>query len=253
MFAGSPSPQSKPSIPRTKVYAKAASVHELNRGIERREFVTVFQPYVSSNTGAVVALEATLRWMHPRRGYLAPCDFLCEATQYGLLDDLASVLLEQAALASARWSSSLRTNRDRSNLQVPVVVSMPGATFSTPLGQRHIVLLPGIGSQIAVKRPSDCIEILDAIGVKKIDLTYCDDTRAFLTAVLERRSASAKATVVGVSTLLQWYVSAEHGVPLVQGDFICPPTREECVEAALKRWLSTFNALNASSEIYPIN
>ena len=58
---------------------------DLQRAVERNELVLHYQPKVDLVTGAVVAVEALLRWYHPRRGVLYPGDFLQLAEESGLI------------------------------------------------------------------------------------------------------------------------------------------------------------------------
>jgi diguanylate cyclase (GGDEF)-like protein len=69
---------------------------ELQRALERQEIVALYQPIISTGTGSIVGLEALCRWKHPRRGLLAPADFLPVAEETGLIVPLGEVVLRQA-------------------------------------------------------------------------------------------------------------------------------------------------------------
>lgn len=219
MFAASSQvPGSTSSVPRVKAFGRAVRPAEIQRALALGQFIAVFQPFVYPRTGAVALLEATVRWRHPLRGILAPSDFLCEADQYGLLDDIALELSRQAALASS---------------PIPIAVSLSGA------------VLRSMSAQMAV---SESVASLRAL--RRIDLSHCSDTRAALTPHLIRREGGADIALTGVGTLLKWYVVSEYGVQLVQGDFICPPMPRHAIGEALQRWRLTFDAINACSETY---
>lgn len=208
--------QAAPQPRRAGVFPRAVRADEILRGLARGEFHAVFQPWVDTRTGAVVLLEATLRWRHPACGLLAPCDFLCEADQHNLLEHVALALVAQTADDAAHpWP-------------VPVVASLSGAVLR--------------GSRIR----------LDADALpRRIDLADCDDTRAALTRRL--KLVGAGLALSGVDTLLRWYVAAESGAPLVQGDFICAPTPRRELAAALRRWQATFDAINACADYVPLS
>ena len=54
--------------------------------------------------GATVAgAEALIRWRHPRRGTMAPTDFLPLAERAGLIDAIGNFVLEQACRTAAGW------------------------------------------------------------------------------------------------------------------------------------------------------
>lgn len=58
---------------------------ELRAAINNDELELFFQPRVSMRTGKIVGVEALLRWSHPERGLLLPCDFIATAKQSGLI------------------------------------------------------------------------------------------------------------------------------------------------------------------------
>ena len=78
---------------------------ELQKAIEHREFELQYQPIVAEATGAVVALEALVRWQHPMRGLLGPDQFLPFAEECGLTVPLGEQILELAAAQLDRWEA----------------------------------------------------------------------------------------------------------------------------------------------------
>lgn len=76
---------------------------DLVGAIERGEFRLEYQPMVRLGGGVVVGAEALLRWRHPRRGTIAPNDFLPVAEEANLLDGIGVFVLDQAARAAATW------------------------------------------------------------------------------------------------------------------------------------------------------
>ena len=76
----------------------------LLRALERGEFAMRYQPVVSLETGAVVGLEALLRWEHPERGTLPPAEFLAEAEDSGLAGPLLGLALGDACRLAADFA-----------------------------------------------------------------------------------------------------------------------------------------------------
>ncbi len=76
---------------------------EMHSGIERREFVLAYQPFLRSPQGKVDACEALLRWNHPFRGTLPPGDFLPLAERVGLIRELDLIALDLASHQAAAW------------------------------------------------------------------------------------------------------------------------------------------------------
>jgi EAL domain-containing protein (putative c-di-GMP-specific phosphodiesterase class I) len=99
---------------------------DLDGAIERGEFRLEFQPVVRLGGGTVVGAEALLRWRHPRRGTIAPNDFLPLAEQAGLTDSLGEWVLEQAARAAAGWPRTAERPGFVSVNVVPTSLDGPG-------------------------------------------------------------------------------------------------------------------------------
>jgi diguanylate cyclase len=86
--------------PRT---SESELLDDLGRALERGEFRLEYQPVVRLGSGAVAGAEALLRWRHPRRGTLAPADFLPLAERSGLIGGIGAHVLEEACRAAAAW------------------------------------------------------------------------------------------------------------------------------------------------------
>jgi len=84
------------------------TVEQLRLGLARGELRVHFQPQVAVSGGAVVGLEALVRWQHPRRGLLGPDAFLDLAEQHGLMAELTAQVLEDAVRRAARWRADGR-------------------------------------------------------------------------------------------------------------------------------------------------
>ena len=59
--------------------------HDLRRAIEAEQFVLHYQPQINVTTGAVVGVEALVRWNHPTLGLLPPSEFIPVAEEAGLI------------------------------------------------------------------------------------------------------------------------------------------------------------------------
>jgi diguanylate cyclase (GGDEF)-like protein/PAS domain S-box-containing protein len=80
---------------------------ELRQAIPRREFVLDYQPLVDLHAGQVVAVEALVRWEHPKHGILLPADFLTIAEQTAQIGPLARLVLELALGALREWDAKV--------------------------------------------------------------------------------------------------------------------------------------------------
>lgn len=76
---------------------------ELRRGIDQGELRVHYQPRVALRSGHLCGVEALARWQHPRRGLLAPDQFIGIAEDSGLIHRLGEVVLDEAVAQGARW------------------------------------------------------------------------------------------------------------------------------------------------------
>jgi diguanylate cyclase (GGDEF)-like protein len=76
---------------------------DLQRAIDEKQFELYYQPVVHLASGAVVGVEALVRWHHPTRGLLQPGDFIPLAETTGAIVPLGRWILERACRDAARW------------------------------------------------------------------------------------------------------------------------------------------------------
>jgi diguanylate cyclase (GGDEF)-like protein len=65
-----------------------------------------YQPQVEIGTGAVVGVEALLRWQHPVRGPVSPDELIKAAEQSSVMRLLTRWVIEQAVIQLAKWSAA---------------------------------------------------------------------------------------------------------------------------------------------------
>ena len=68
----------------TRLRERRALVKDLETAIERNELLLHYQPQVDANDD-IFGFEALLRWRHPRRGLVAPGEFVPVAEESGLI------------------------------------------------------------------------------------------------------------------------------------------------------------------------
>jgi diguanylate cyclase (GGDEF)-like protein len=76
---------------------------DLSRAIDTGELCLHYQPRVSVATGAIVGVEALLRWSHPAFGEVDPSWFMPQAEQTELMTPLTDHVIEQAVSQCAMW------------------------------------------------------------------------------------------------------------------------------------------------------
>jgi len=76
---------------------------DLRGAIERGEICAFFQPIVRLSTGELSGFEALARWRHPRRGFLAPDDFLGLMSEMGMMVELGAHMMRASAMQLGAW------------------------------------------------------------------------------------------------------------------------------------------------------
>jgi diguanylate cyclase (GGDEF)-like protein/PAS domain S-box-containing protein len=103
---------------------------DIQKALERNEFVLHYQPLVSVETTEISGLEALVRWQHPERGMISPAEFIPLAEETGLIIPLGSWVLETACCEARRLQQrypqqpplSMSVNLSSRQLQWPGIV-----------------------------------------------------------------------------------------------------------------------------------
>ena len=120
---------------------------DLRRAIEQEEFVLHYQPIVLLHTGEVTGVEALVRWQHPRKGMIAPPQFIPIAEETGLIVPLGRWVVKEASRQAARWQKlrglplTLTVNVSGHQIQSEgVIEDVRAALEESGLDARHLVL-----------------------------------------------------------------------------------------------------------------
>jgi len=118
---------------------------DLREAVRKNQFILHYQAQVDS-TGRLTGVEALVRWQHPKRGLVAPLDFIPLAEETGLILPLGQWVLETACAQLVAWAARAET------AQLTLAVNVSARQF------RH----PGFVEQV--------LAILDRLGVKSLKL-----------------------------------------------------------------------------------
>ena len=96
----------------------------LRAAFEAGELRVHYQPQVALASGAVVGVEALVRWQHPTRGLVSPNSFLPLAERIGLIRPLTMFVLESALDEVRGWA--------RAGQDVSVAVNLSASMLDEP-------------------------------------------------------------------------------------------------------------------------
>ena len=247
----------------------------LKKAIENDEIKAFFQPQVDIKTGQIVGLEALARWITEDGTIIPPAEFISEAEEYGLIDALTDVVLEQACDWNQKWYSM-------GLCRVPVAVNISGRQFhnETQLlclvdkalndsGLPPYLLELELTESSAMYDPENAQRIiqtlldnnircaLDDFGtgysslsvLRSFPLKKLKIDRSFILQLNERKNLEiVRATIVmahalnlsvlaeGVETRKNFEILKELGCDIIQGYLFSRPLSPEQTELLLMRW-----------------
>ena len=86
---------------------RARVANDLHAALPTGQLSLEYQPIVALASGAVHMAEALLRWRHPRRGRMAPMDFVPIAEANGMIVEIGEWVFHEAARQTQLWRSRL--------------------------------------------------------------------------------------------------------------------------------------------------
>jgi diguanylate cyclase (GGDEF)-like protein len=144
-------------------------LQELQSAIAMQAFDVKYQPSVAADGGAMIGVEALLRWQHPTRGAIAPSIFIPLAEQSGLMSQLGEIALRRALTDGARWPT-LSVAVNLSPLQIRdlwLVDLVANLIKETAIDPARVVL--EVTEGVLIDNPQDAqtrLEALRALGVR---------------------------------------------------------------------------------------
>ncbi len=155
------------------VRVKRESIEHIRQALAQREFVLYYQPKVNMRSGALVGVEALIRWQHPEHGILSPAAFLPLIEDQAIGIALGEWVIEAALAQMEAWRAkgfeiAVSVNIGAQHLQQDNFV-----TRLTDMLNRHPRVSPGcLALEILetsaledVVRVSEVMRVCQAMGV----------------------------------------------------------------------------------------
>lgn len=238
------------------------------------EFTVYYQPQINAKTGELVGLEALVRWLHPKYGFIPPNEFIPIAEETGLVNEIDEFVLRTACRQQKQWiTTGLKA--------VPVSVNISAHQFKhknlfekiqnilkeTEISPKWLHI--EITESATISDMSATIKILNkfkAIGVKvllddfgtgysslnhlknlpvntlKIDKSFVDqiahrehEKAIAYTLIQLAHSLNMDVIAEGVETVEQLSVLQEHDCDTIQGYLFSKPLPANSLETLLSK------------------
>lgn len=138
--------------------------NDLRNAIAKQQLVLHYQPKVNVLSGAVVGMEALLRWQHPQRGFISPAQFIPVAEESGLINEIGDWVLRQAVLQQRLWLSL-------GYQIVPIAVNLSARQFNQKdLVEKFVGIVREIGVPINFIQLELTESMLMDVGVNSLEV-----------------------------------------------------------------------------------
>jgi diguanylate cyclase (GGDEF)-like protein/PAS domain S-box-containing protein len=151
----------------------------LRLALKRDELILHYQPKINLQTGAVVGVEALVRWQHPELGLMSPMRFIPVAEETGLIVPMGDWILRTACEQAVLWQRMGIPN-------MPVAVNLSARQFLQPhlvAWVKEIIEATGIEPQLlelelteslSIGSPEKGVVVLKALKELGVTLTLDD-------------------------------------------------------------------------------
>ncbi len=142
-----------------EVKTRTVQQTRVEQALLRQEFVLHYQPKVHMRTGALVGVEALIRWSHPDLGLLAPGSFLPAIEKHPLCERVGAWVLETALQQMAAWR--------RRGLKIPISINVSARQFLDRQFATHLAAM--LAKHSGVQPDMVELEILETSALEDMD------------------------------------------------------------------------------------
>jgi diguanylate cyclase (GGDEF)-like protein len=169
-------------------YSPSMNVHTLERlefesdlrhALERDELVLHYQPKLDILSGRITGTEALLRWNHPRRGLVAPNDFIPLAEETGLIGPIGEWVLATACARNKGWQRrgfsdlTIAVNLSARQFADPKLLSKLSSIIESS-GMATSTLELEITESMVMTHGASAVEVLEDLKATGVHITLDD-------------------------------------------------------------------------------
>ncbi|MGR9106778.1 MAG: EAL domain-containing protein [Gammaproteobacteria bacterium] len=244
----------------------------LKFAIQRDEFFLHYQPEVENTSNRIKAVEALIRWCHPKYGLLEPGKFIPIFEEVGLISNLGEWVLRSACFQSKKWQQ-----KGVAGLRIAINCSAHQFWYT-----KFAELVTGILSESGISSESLEIEITESVlmqdnravqailkrfrnaGIRLVlddfgtgfsslnylkrlpfnslkidrsfvrDIPHNPDSVAITSAIIAMaHKLGIEVVAEGVETHGQLEFLKAEGCEMIQGYYLCPPCPDTEIERCL--------------------
>jgi diguanylate cyclase (GGDEF)-like protein/PAS domain S-box-containing protein len=164
----------------TRAQERLSIENYLRLALRRNELVLHYQPRMRIADGALIGMEALVRWSHPRRGLLPPARFIDVAEDSGLIVPIGEWVIERACRQVRDWQRvlgagfrlSVNLSAGQFNDAGRLFRAVDGALRATGLDPAALEL--ELTESIIMQNTGDRAAVLDRLGDLGVGLVIDD-------------------------------------------------------------------------------
>ncbi|MGK7956228.1 MAG: putative bifunctional diguanylate cyclase/phosphodiesterase [Crocosphaera sp.] len=165
----------------TSTIERLELTNELEKAIEREEFMVYYQPIISLSSDRIDGFEALVRWQHKKRGLISPTDFIPIAEQTEAILEIDKWVLRQACSQLAVWQQqfpnlgplTMSVNLSSKHLCQPGLIETLDEILAET-GLDGTALKLEITESLMMEQTRTAFEILEQIKERKIEICLDD-------------------------------------------------------------------------------
>lgn len=259
-------------------HERLAMEGKLRKAIDNDELSLHYQPQVDAMSGAIVGLEALLRWQHPEDGPISPGVFIPVAEESGLILAVGEWVINEACRQGSAWRNAglstppvsvnisgiqfgkqdvprlLRTALSRHNLdprQIEVEITESAIMSQPERAVKELSAIRDLGVDIALDDFGTGYSSFSylhrfPIDALKIDRSFVQeignkDENTEIVAAIIAMAHILKLRVIaeGIEDLEQYAILSERGCDVIQGYLFSRPLPAEQIPQLLKNRIIT--------------